>query len=73
MSLSDKKITRREVIENYFDSNWFLENDVKEFIKKLKLGLHNIILDCSLVEEIIDKLAGKELTKWKPQKKLETD
>ena len=63
MSLSDKKITRREVIENYFDSNWFLENDVKEFIKKLKLGLHNIILDCPLVEEIIDKLAGKELTK----------
>ena len=46
---------------------------VKEFIKKLKLGLHNIILDCPLVEEIIDELAGKELTKWKPQKKLETD
>ena len=63
MSLSDKKI-QREVYNKYYR-----EEDVKEFIKKLKefkvkvkCMICNQPLDAIPISEI-DKLAGEELSK----------
>ena len=60
MSLSDKKRKIFPTDKKYI----YLEEDVKEFIQKLNTSLNNWEGDLTpqIVKEIIEELAGKELS-----------
>lgn len=65
MNLSEKRFEVNKGDRIILDRFVYFEDDVREFIKRLKETIRNEHIDADF---IIDKLAGEELTKENKQK-----